>query len=210
MSEKLEDIDSYADRANELYVLYVPNTASTVAAIKTSELSFANNELMQTLKTLSDQVASLSTKVDGIEARSAPEEATNYFQANAISQQAHYPQKQPAQPRFQQQGPNNFSRQLAPGNFPRRTPFNAQAGATTWNTAGHVTRPPRPQPNNWQQQPQQDYDNYRTANFSAPINAQGLCPYHQQFGSQARNCWEGCRYYTTGSSISAVNYYSGN
>ena len=70
-SEKLIDIYSYADRANELYVLYEPNTASTVATIATSGLSFANTELMRTLKALSTQVASLSTKVDNIEARSA-------------------------------------------------------------------------------------------------------------------------------------------
>ena len=52
------DIDSYADRANELYVLYAPNAASTVATIATSEISFANTELMQTLKAFSTEVAS--------------------------------------------------------------------------------------------------------------------------------------------------------
>ena len=64
-SEKLVDIDSYIDRADELYVLYAPNTASTVATVATSELSFANSELLRILKALSTQVASLSTKVLG-------------------------------------------------------------------------------------------------------------------------------------------------
>ena len=51
-SEKLVDIYFYADRADELYVLYAPNTARTVATVATSELSFANSELLQTFKAL--------------------------------------------------------------------------------------------------------------------------------------------------------------
>ena len=94
-SEKLVDIDSYADRADKLYVLYAPNTASTVATVTTSELSFAKSELLQTLKALSTQVASLSTKVDNIEARSNHEEAPNYYEANAVGQQPRNSYKEP-------------------------------------------------------------------------------------------------------------------
>ena len=87
-SEKLIDIDTYANSPNESYVLYRPNTASTVATIATSEMSFCNNELLQTLKALTTQVASLSTEVNTIKARSAHEEAQHYtdcYEANAVS-----------------------------------------------------------------------------------------------------------------------------
>ena len=94
-SEKLIDIDSYADKANELYVLYAPNAANTVATIATSELSFTNTELMQTLKELSTQVTSLSTKVDNIEARSTHEGAPDCYEANAIAQQPRNSYKEP-------------------------------------------------------------------------------------------------------------------
>ena len=94
-SEKLVDIDSNGNRADELYVLYAPNTASTVATVATSDLSFANSELLQTLKALSTQVTSLSTKVDNIEARSNHEEAPNYYEANAVGQQTRNSYKEP-------------------------------------------------------------------------------------------------------------------
>ena len=94
-SEKLIDIYSYADRANELYVLYAPNAASTVTTIASSELSFANTELMQTLKALSTQVASLSTKVNNIEACSTHQEAPDCYEANAIAQQPRNSYREP-------------------------------------------------------------------------------------------------------------------
>ena len=89
-SEKLIDIDSYADRANELYVLYVPNAATTVATVITSEISFCNNELLQALKALTSQVTSLTNDINSIKARSAHEEAQHYadnYEANAVSHQ---------------------------------------------------------------------------------------------------------------------------
>ena len=88
---------------------------------------------MQTLKALPDQVASLNTKVDSIEARSTTGEAANYFETNAAKQQARGSYKQSAQPRFQQQGPNSFARQSAPNYFQNRSPFGGRVGAaTTW------------------------------------------------------------------------------
>ena len=60
-TEKLTDIDTYADRASELYVLYEPSASATVAHIASSEISFCNSELLQTLKALTTQVASLTT-----------------------------------------------------------------------------------------------------------------------------------------------------
>ena len=42
-SEKLLDIDTYADRANELYILDEPNAQTTIAKIiATSEVTFCN------------------------------------------------------------------------------------------------------------------------------------------------------------------------
>ena len=86
-AEKLIHIDSYADRANELYV---PNAPTTVATVATSEISFCNNELLQTLKALTSQVASLTTNINSIKARSAHKEtqhcADNY-EANAVIHQ---------------------------------------------------------------------------------------------------------------------------
>ena len=41
--------------------------------------------------------------------------------------------------------------------------------------------------------------------FSAAINRQVLCPYHEHFGNQARNCRQGCIYYATNNSIAAFN-----
>ena len=83
---------------------------------------------MQTLKALSNQVASLSTKVDSIEARSTLEGAAEYFEANAITQQPRNSYKQRAQTRYQQQGPSSYTRQSAPNYFQNRPPFSTQTG----------------------------------------------------------------------------------
>ena len=74
--QKIVDIDSYADRASELYVLYEPTNSTTVAQIASSEISFCKSELLQTLKALTTQVASLTTDIS-IKARSADEGAKN-------------------------------------------------------------------------------------------------------------------------------------
>ena len=61
--ENITDVDTYTNRASELYILYEPNTPTTVAKIATSEMSFCDNELLQTLKALTTQVASLTTDI---------------------------------------------------------------------------------------------------------------------------------------------------
>ena len=45
-----------------------------------------------------------------------------------------------------------------------------------------------------------------SSDFSGPINDQGLCPYHQHFGVQARNCRHGCIHYATGNSVATLDY----
>ena len=60
-SENITDIDTNADRASELYVLYEPVADTTVAKVAISEVTFANEELLQTLKNLTNQVASLTS-----------------------------------------------------------------------------------------------------------------------------------------------------
>ena len=62
-SENITDIDTYADKANKKYILYEPNCPTIVAQITTLEMSFYSNELLQTLKALMGQVASLTTDV---------------------------------------------------------------------------------------------------------------------------------------------------
>ena len=90
-SEKLTDIYIYADHANELYVLYEPSAPTTVAKIATSEIAFCNSELLQTLKALTTQVASLTTDINTIKAQSPNEGAKGHYadnyEANAVSQQ---------------------------------------------------------------------------------------------------------------------------
>ena len=103
-SKKLDDIDTYADRANELYVLYEPNTATTVAKIASSEISFSNNELLQTLKALTTQVASSTTEINTIKACST-HDAQHYpetYKANQVSQQPRTSYREPARARYQQ------------------------------------------------------------------------------------------------------------
>ena len=65
-SENIADIDSYADRASELYILYEPITQPTVAKIATSEVKFPNEELLETLKALTSQVAALTTDLNAL------------------------------------------------------------------------------------------------------------------------------------------------
>ena len=181
-----------------MYVLYIPNAASTVATIATSEMSSCNSELLQTLKALTSQVASLTMDINTIKARPAHEEAQHHldnYEANSLSQQPQNRYKEPIRTRYQQQPQNNFFRQPAPIYFQRPPSLNTQANTGhVWksqpNAAGQFSRPPRSQSSNWQQQPQQGHNKTtkkRAADYSGPINAQGLCPYHQQFGSQARN-----------------------
>ena len=41
--------------------------------------------------------------------------------------------------------------------------------------------------------------------YDASINSNGFCSYHRQFGNKARNCRQGCIYYTTANSVTAIN-----
>ena len=51
-SETITDIDTYADRATKLCILYEPNSSNIIDKIATSEMTFCNEELLQTLKAL--------------------------------------------------------------------------------------------------------------------------------------------------------------
>ena len=168
------------------------------------------------LKALTTQVASLTTDINTIKTCSAHKGAKHYpdsYEANTVSQQPQASYRQPARPNYQPQPQASSFRQTAPAYLQPALPFNTQARTgPSWksqpNAKGQFTRPPRPQLNNWrsQQQPQQyDSGNGRQTDFSAPINNQGLCPYHQYFGNQARNCKPGCMYYAKSSSIAALD-----
>ena len=45
-SDTITDIDTYTDRATELYILCEPNSTNTIAKIATSEVTFCNEELL--------------------------------------------------------------------------------------------------------------------------------------------------------------------
>ena len=117
-SENITDIDTYADKANEKYILYEPNNPITIAKITTSEMSFCNNELLQTLKALTTEVASLTADINKIKT-SPPENTyhggTETFDENTVDYQ---PQnsayKQPAPNRNQPQLHASSYRQTAP------------------------------------------------------------------------------------------------
>lgn len=188
-SEKLADIDRYADRASELHVLYEPNAQTTIAKIETSEISFCNNKLLQTLKSITTQVASITTDIDTIKARSASEGTKYYpetYEANEVREQPIAPYRQPVQQYIQAQPKASSYRQSASAHFQPPAKFSPQAGTgPVWksqsNVRGQFTRPPHQQSSNWrsQQQPQQhESGNYRPTNFYAPVNSQGLYPYH--------------------------------
>ena len=213
-SENITDIDSYADRANELYILYEPTANTTIAKIATSEVTFANEELLLTLKNLSTQVSSLTADLNILK-----EQKTQHQEISQVSQepQASYRQPQRYQPQqyqpqeYRYQPQVNYMRQPAPPQFRPPPKLSPQTGAgQIWrsqpNSNGQFTRPPRNQPNNWRSEPQQPYNYNKTNDFSAPINRQGLCPYHERFGSQAKNCKPGCIYYATNASVAAFDY----
>ena len=198
--ERIDDIDSYADRASELYILYEPST-TTVANIAATELTFSNNELMQTLKTLSSQMASLTAEVNLIKSPSHAQPSL------PPAREVQPPDHHATSPYPTFHSSSSYTPRAQPSYQPRST-FNQQSGPRpTWQSTNNREpyRPPQRQQTTWRSQPQQpERRPQQQFDFSAPLNSEGLCPYHQQFGNQARNCRPGCIYQRMHSTISTM------
>ena len=212
-SENITDIDTYADRASELYILCEPVANNTVAKVAISEVTFANEELLQTLKNLTNQVASLTSDYSTFKEQNSQLQNGN-IEISQLNQQPQATYRQTPRPQYEAQPQASYLRQPALAQFRHPAKFSPQIGSgQVWrsqaNSNGQFTRPPRDQQSGWRA-PTQPSQNYNISNdFTAPINRQGLCPYHEHFGNQARNCRPGCIYYATSNSV-ASNDFSEN
>ncbi len=181
-TERIDDIDTYADRASELYVLYEPSSTTAVASVACTEVTFTNNELMQTLKTLTTQMAALSTEINLIKSSSPSYSSPSYSSPPNSSPSASLERQPRGQSYYQ------------PQSISYRHPGPKPLWPTSTFNNGQTTRPPTRQ-QDWRSQPrQQQQQRQPPMDFSATLNSNGLCPYHEHFGSQARNCKPGCIY----------------
>ena len=124
-AEKIADIDSYADRASELYILSKPTAQKTIAQIATSEVKFPNEELLETLKNLTTQVTALTNDINVIK--------INNTSNSNIETEVNQPQPQASyrEPQHQQYQPHpqaNYFRQPAPAQFRPPAKFSPQTG----------------------------------------------------------------------------------
>ena len=155
-AEKINDIDSYADRANELYILWEHFKSSAIAAIEpvtmaTTEVSFTHTELIETMKNLTKQVAFLSTEINHIKQNNAQGAAVaTHLWTLTIKMQATTP------PHSTSQNNKLHYNQLKDW----RTDSENWRNAPHNQSPGYFSRPPRLQQHNLQynndQQPRQN------------------------------------------------------
>ena len=155
-TENLTDTHSYANRASELYVRHEPITQTTIAKIATSEVTFCNEELLQTLKALTTQVASLTTDINAIKVQDN-QKYQNSFKVSPVTYQPQAPYRQPSQQHYQPR-PQSY-RQPTPAHFQPPAEFSPQTSTgPVWksqpNASGQFSRPPHPQSSNWRSQPE--------------------------------------------------------
>ena len=119
------------------------------------------------------------------------------FPAAAINQQSgydpsqyYYEQKMPA-PQYYNKPTAPIYRQSTDRN---EQPAHAYHGHTPQQCNQHSNnqRPPYNAPR-------------QQLSYDTSIDCNGFCSYHRQFGNKARNCRRGCIYYTTASSVTAIN-----
>ena len=148
------------------------------------------------MKTLVQQVAALSTEVNKINATSPAAVAAN-FPAAALNQQPvydpseyYYEQKRPA-PQYYNKPTTPTHQQSTDCN---EQPAHAYHGYTPQQCNQHSNnqRPPYNAPR-------------QQLSYDISIDSNGFCSYHRQFGNKARNCRQGCIYYTTACSVTAIN-----